>query len=470
MTKDHRQEPTPEVNESREATVTAGESSSQHRSGCGLRQALRKVKKNVTKKVSKRFKRSRRQVPVVQNTDHESASSNQNTEDVSHLHPSGGDKAATSENLSGCVNQGMSGEPASKVLDAPAGMEEIPDPQLVDTELRGAREGTESMRPLGGCVASVVSKTEDGSKDLAAADDFQSTYLQPLKVFDTVIENLANVHPYAKMALGMLSAASKIIIAQAERDQSVQSLLEKLEDVYRFISLEDTLGQISSQRMIAGRIAQQTLHCARFIREYSKKKSFWKRLRENAVSEADHLIAQYNKTLDQLMQQFRDQAIRDIADLVQFTNDELGEKLDLSDMPYAAGAGLDTTKQCLPETRRTILSQITEWIKDSKDTAQPVLWLSGPAGTGKSAIAHTIANWFNDSGGLGSCFCFDRRSGADERYKKVFSTIACDLADRDPEIRRSLANAVGHAKALKNTPDIIRQWRKLFMEPLKKCS
>jgi hypothetical protein len=137
-------------------------------------------------------------------------------------------------------------------------------------------------------------------------------------------------------------------------------------------------------------------------------------------------------------------------------------------MPYAAGAGLDTKKECLPKTRTAILSRIIEWINDSGDTAQRVLWLSGPAGTGKSAIAHTIANWSNDLGWLGSCFCFDLKD--DKRHEKVFSTIARDLADRDPEMRRTLANVVEHANALKNTTDIIQQWRKLFMEPLKKLS
>jgi hypothetical protein len=139
-------------------------------------------------------------------------------------------------------------------------------------------------------------------------------------------------------------------------------------------------------------------------------------------------------------------------------------------MPYAAGAGLDTMKQCLPGTRSDILSQITEWINDSGDAAQRVLWLSGPAGTGKSAIAHTIANWFNDLGGLGSCFCFNKDLKADKRHEKIFSTIARDLADRDPEMRRSLAHTVENANALKNTTDIIQQWCKLFMEPLKKLS
>ncbi|KAG1873707.1 hypothetical protein DFJ58DRAFT_910451 [Suillus subalutaceus] len=135
-----RQISPPEHSESREAT--AGESSSQPRSG--FRQALRKFKKNFTKKVYKRFKRSRHQTPTVQNADHEDASSNQNIEDASRLHPSDADKLATPENLSGCVNQEASGEPTSKVHAASSGVE-IPDPQSVDAGLRDAREGMEKF-------------------------------------------------------------------------------------------------------------------------------------------------------------------------------------------------------------------------------------------------------------------------------------------------------------------------------------
>jgi hypothetical protein len=124
-------------------------------------------------------------------------------------------------------------------------------------------------------------------------------------------------------------------------------------------------------------------------------------------------------------------------------------------------------KQCLPGTRKEILSQIMDWINGSGDAAERVLWLSGPAGTGKSAIAHTIAKWFSDMALLGSCFCFDK---AEERHDKFFSTIARDLADHDPEMRRALADAVKDSTSLKNSKDIFQQWEKLLMEPLRKSS
>src|ERR1700692_1433281 len=139
-------------------------------------------------------------------------------------------------------------------------------------------------------------------------------------------------------------------------------------------------------------------------------------------------------------------------------------------MVYAGGAGVDTAKQCLSGTRTDILSQITKWINSSGDSVPRVLWLSGPAGKGKSAIAHTIANWFNDVGGLGSCYCFDHQRAADRRHEKIFSTIARDLADRDSEMRRALAEAVKDANSLKTTADIVQQWDKLLMKPLGKPS
>ncbi|KAG0704586.1 hypothetical protein DFH29DRAFT_997480 [Suillus ampliporus] len=67
--------------------------------------------------------------------------------------------------------------------------------------------------------------------------------------------------------------------------------------------------------------------------------------------------------------------VRDEPIFVQCT----GETPDLSDMAHAKGTGLDTRKQCLPGTCTKILSQITNWINDSGDAAQRILWLSGPA-------------------------------------------------------------------------------------------
>ncbi|KAG2112303.1 uncharacterized protein F5147DRAFT_792167 [Suillus discolor] len=258
---DHRPDPPPETCE-----ATVHESSSQPRSQ--VKQAVRKFAKGVTKKLSKRFKCSRNRTPAIQNVELQAASSNQNVRDTSHPHPT------TAESPSGCVNQGTSGEPASKVLDIPSGVEEGIGSKSVDAELQGAHEASEHMKTLRGPAQSVTSAANNAPAGLTAADDFQTNYLQPLKIFDTVIEKIANVHPYAKMALGILSAAAKIVLAQAERDESVHRLLQKLDEVYGFITQDDNLSKVESMHDVIGKIAQQTLECARFIRDYLETKSF----------------------------------------------------------------------------------------------------------------------------------------------------------------------------------------------------
>lgn len=134
------------------------------------------------------------------------------------------------------------------------------------------------------------------------------------------------------------------------------------------------------------------------------------------------------------------------------------------------GAGLDTRKECLEGTRMEILSQIMDWAWSTENYVPCMLWLSGPAGKGKSAITHTIAKRVNDFGGLGSCYSFDRKREAGRHHEKIFSTIARDLADRDPKPRRELADTVQRTPLLKTMMDIIQKWQKLLIEPLRKSS
>ena len=153
-----------------------------------------------------------------------------------------------------------------------------------------------------------------------------------------------------------------------------------------------------------------------------------------------------------------------------FDINDIVEEVDLNSMPYIGGAGLNTQKICLEGTRGEILDEITAWINNTDDTTPRVFWLHGSAGTGKSSISHTIADRFDKLGRLGSCFCFDRNKMAEQRHEKIFTTIARDLADRDDQIRRLLAGAIHGHTSLKNTTDILQQWKEMILKPSQKLS
>ncbi|KAG2104099.1 WD40-repeat-containing domain protein [Suillus discolor] len=71
--------------------------------------------------------------------------------------------------------------------------------------LRDAQQGGDSMVPLSGPATTAASVGQGAQGDLDTAGNFQDTYLKPLRIFDDVIGQIADLHPYAKIALGVLT-------------------------------------------------------------------------------------------------------------------------------------------------------------------------------------------------------------------------------------------------------------------------
>ncbi|KAG6327471.1 hypothetical protein ID866_11618 [Astraeus odoratus] len=224
---------------------------------------------------------------------------------------------------------------------------------------------------------------------------------------------------------------------------------------------DDTILKIDLIRVPLGELAKLVMKCVEFMETYAKAKSFWKRLRENAFSDSSNIVATYNNGLDLWTQRCRDLILgkihRDVVDVLGPVNriqqvvrdiqrgvEHIEDETCLNKLAYANGAGLDSSKTCLENTRMSILLEIVNWVHSASSDTQRVLWLHGQAGKGKSAIAHTIAKWFEDVGELGSCFCFAQDQQADVRHKKIFATIARDLSDHNPNYKRALTGIIAN--------------------------
>ncbi|KAI6123115.1 hypothetical protein EV401DRAFT_1305543 [Pisolithus croceorrhizus] len=70
------------------------------------------------------------------------------------------------------------------------------DPALVDSELDAARQGLERMTVMPRVGQTVTQNLSD-------------TYLQPFMTFSSAVATIAQVHPYATLALGILTAAAQ---------------------------------------------------------------------------------------------------------------------------------------------------------------------------------------------------------------------------------------------------------------------
>ncbi|KAH9487249.1 Vegetative incompatibility protein HET-E-1 [Psilocybe cubensis] len=346
------------------------------------------------------------------------------------------------------------------------------DPAVVEAARTAALQTAIEMK--GG--AAPVSGITPGISGMGSSIDvghFMSSFLSTLSKFNSAVDKIAQIHPYAQAAWTILSFASKAIVNQDIRDGSILTLLKKMDAVYTFLTAAD-LRDIESMKGIIEKICHQTLECSYFIREFSQNTKFRMRLLKNLLSDTDDRVQEFSNVFDDLLQQFRDKAARSTLIVVHRIWEDIAELAhdsDLQHMPYVQGAGLNLQKICLEGTREQILKDIIDWVNlNGQDDTSRIFWLHGNAGTGKSSIAHTIANYFEKLGRLGSCFCFDRNKFAEERHNKIFTVIAQDLAHTDKNIQKELAGIVHLNKALSNTSDIIQQWRELVVKPICKLS
>ncbi|ETW77090.1 hypothetical protein HETIRDRAFT_105708 [Heterobasidion irregulare TC 32-1] len=190
--------------------------------------------------------------------------------------------------------------------------------------------------------------------------------------------------------------------------------------------------KIDSLHDLLQRIARQTTECCYFIHDYAKAEDFfdWPFGIKIDASETKDL-AMETKALVEETKLVVTHILDDIEVIVT--------DISLDDIPYANDANFDETKACQLGTRVEILDEITDWI--NAEGAPRILLLSGAAGTGKSAIAHTIAHRFNTMHRLGSSFFFVR-GRKDRGPDKLFPTVARDLADLDKGIRHALYDIV----------------------------
>ena len=120
--------------------------------------------------------------------------------------------------------------------------------------------------------------------------------------------------------------------------------------------------------------------------------------------------------------------------------------------------------KCYPHTRSAVLKKIMDWVKDI-DKVVLILWLYGPAGTGKSAIAQTIAELLEEAGLLAAAFFFSRNAPGRDDKTPLVATLVYQLVKSIPEIRAHVLEAVEGDPALFSC-SIEAQIEALIIKPL----
>ncbi|KAJ7816191.1 hypothetical protein B0H13DRAFT_1663528, partial [Mycena leptocephala] len=121
--------------------------------------------------------------------------------------------------------------------------------------------------------------------------------------------------------------------------------------------------------------------------------------------------------------------------------------------------------RCHPNTRTKLLDVLRNWACGIEPPQNcNILWLYGPAGSGKSALAQSFCEKLKEEGHLGGSFFFKRGDSSRGNAKKLFPTIAYQLAHLLPDVNRLISEKIEKDPAIvdRSLPD---QLQKLIIEP-----
>ncbi|KAF8550279.1 hypothetical protein OG21DRAFT_1419927, partial [Imleria badia] len=285
------------------------------------------------------------------------------------------------------------------------------------------------------------------------------------------------IHPYTSLAWSVISAANKVLVNQKDRDEKIIRLVGTMSDVFTFVHDADPLKAIKEHMKTITLLLQQVTECGYFIAEYAKQNNFWLRTAKYMISDIDKMIIGYEDKFRELKTALLEGiAIQTGVTVVRMMNVvahsgtrsqtcNTAESIDLNDMPYAFGARFEREKECLAGTRETFLQEIYDILNNPSEDAPRVCLLTGVAGSGKSAVAHTIARLYDEQKRLGSSYCFARADVANRNPNNLFSTIARDLSDHDLQYRSALWQGVKDDRALRTSRSPMEQLERLIIDP-----
>ncbi|KAG1730835.1 uncharacterized protein EDB91DRAFT_1252468 [Suillus paluster] len=305
-------------------------------------------------------------------------------------------------------------------------------------------------------------------------DVYLSPLLAKIGVFVTVAERLSSIHPYAKMAFTILTSAYEVIRSRANCDRGIRRVLHAMRETYDLITSVDALLRLQEREQILHDIAQQTVNCAYFIRDYVDNRSKLVQAITNSILNAETEIKQHEDAFKDLMHKFHLQLSINTHVTVSKVHEELHDhaaKAILRDMAYANDARCITACSATATSCATtpppadVIASIQSWVNGESKDSERICVVYGPEKPCR-AIAQLVGEHFRLASRLGSSYCFrNPRTSENRTYANLFSTIARDLADHHVQFKENLQLAVADNTSLRKTQDVKTQFEGFVLAP-----
>lgn len=341
--------------------------------------------------------------------------------------------------------------------------------------------------------------TQEGGRQASASPRLGRTIYEGVKTTLQKVVEVSDVFPPLKSTAAGLLAICNAIDAYDDNKDEFEKLLKRVEALSRIMeSCPEDVDEISSE------VKDRISGLARTIEEHTQILGA-KLNPARSTAERVFLHPQDRQTIAKITQEIRFaveiamfevtmengvrmlQAVKKVdwlkEDFKVFVGankrimgniEETVNKLRRSDLlkklGEVNGAEFGNSKRgpgCIPGTRISLLAKLLSW---AEDLSSPNLcWLSGPAGTGKTAVSKTLCAQLNERNVLGASFFCSLKEKDQRDVYLIIPTLARILADLRPEFGDALERVLESDKACRNPTEMTPhdQYSKLMVQPAK---
>ncbi|KJA17608.1 hypothetical protein HYPSUDRAFT_206073 [Hypholoma sublateritium FD-334 SS-4] len=278
--------------------------------------------------------------------------------------------------------------------------------------------------------------------------------------YDTMRGNQESFKGLAEDATGLITILTYWAAKESERtsevEASVKDLHRTLENIAEFAQQQQ--GRSRLVRFVLSNEDNQLIQ-----RHRQEIQDASKRFQINSLLS---IHSQLSAIVSQLMQS-EVKKYEEAEDGIQRRNKQVLEKLESKSDPGAShdSSAREDVPKCLPRTREAVINKIAAWLHDPQNF-RPLMWMYGPAGSGKTSIAQSIAELLAELDRLGGSFFWSRSGAGRPTTTKQFAATVCfQLCKVIPGLIDHVASALEHDPGLFNL-SMAKQMHQLVVQPL----
>ncbi|KAI5121548.1 hypothetical protein M0805_002606 [Coniferiporia weirii] len=271
-------------------------------------------------------------------------------------------------------------------------------------------------------------------------------------------EAASQVNPYVGIAVSVINAFYEGCKSQQEYHEAAVDIMQELAS---FLPFTEDVPLRDKKDGVTGKVIQEMLELfceiSGSVIKYSNK-NFLEEMLSSSVQEkiksSKDDFAKLKAKYDWCIKVETWKAVIEIEE-------QVGDAA-LRTLHPASQAYYDIDKRCLEGTRVAVLKRVEEWARSESE----IFWLHGVAGSGKSAIANSVAHMFRQEMRLSGCFFCKRDDTECRDPKRVFPTLAYHLSKWHKGYRSAVLSVVRGENEPKLTQSLQWQFDLLFKEPL----